>query len=694
MTIHSPTDRDFFTWTAPETATLLLDLQFNSAQGNLDVFVHDFENNRVASSESNIGRELLEVSVEQGQTYLIIVQGRSGDMVNRYDLTADLLDVPLDRYEPNDNYTSPVNVPAGDLDLDGLTIHKPFNRDFYRWQAPADGTAVADLTFAHADGDLDLVLWQGSESFATSNSSTDNEQLTFDVIGGQTYLLEVVGKNGATSPLYRLSIQGPELAADANEPNDSLATAIDLGQGDVASVVGNVHESFNSDFYRWAPAANGVAIIDLIFAHAQGDLDLILWADDEPLEVAASSDDNERVFRYVDADQRYTLEVRGRDGAINPQYEIRIDGPELVPDALEPNDTLAEAIDLSSGNVRLSGLNIHEAGNADFYRWSPLVAGQVTMDLIFAHAEGDLDLAVWIDGNEAALSDSIDDGEQLVLDVALDRQYIIEVRGKNGATNPAYELSLSGPAAPQITALRIAKASAPDHWYAPTAAEGSIASVPWLDWRQIQIEFSKDVLIRADDLRVEDSTATTFPLQNFRYDATRHVASWTLAAPPDVGPLMLKLSDAITDHSLTQLDGDGSPSLLPSGDGIPGGEWNFPIRVMPGDFHADGRLNERDIEALAAAIRSGDPAFDLDGDGSSTSNDISVLVQDLMGTVIGDVNFDGRFDSTDLVVLFGAGEYEDTRTGNSTWTTGDLNGDGEFDSSDLVFALQFGSYQA
>ena len=99
-------------------------------------------------STSNIGRELLEVSVEQGQTYLIIVAGRSGDMVNNYDLTVDLLNISLDNYEPNDRYTEPVNLGAGDRDLDALTIHKPFNRDFYRWQAPSDGTAVVDLLFA------------------------------------------------------------------------------------------------------------------------------------------------------------------------------------------------------------------------------------------------------------------------------------------------------------------------------------------------------------------------------------------------------------------------------------------------------------------------------------------------------------------------------------------------------------------
>ena len=134
--------------------------------------------------------------------------------------------------------------------------------------------------------------------------------------------------------------------------------------------------------------------------------------------------------------------------------------------------------------------------------------------------------------------------------------------------------------------------------------------------------------------------------------------------------------------------------LLPSGNGLPGGAWVLPVNVLPGDFHADGMLDGLDIDALAAAIQAGDPVFDLNDDGQSTSSDIVVWVQDLMGTAIGDVNLDGRFDSTDLVIVFIAGEFEDSRVGHSTWATGDLNGDGEFDSSDLVFAFEFGGYQA
>ena len=62
-------------------------------------------------------------------------------------------------------------------------------------------------------------------------------------------------------------------------------------------------------------------------------------------------------------------------------------------------------------------------------------------------------------------------------------------------------------------------------------------------------------------------------------------------------------------------------------------------------------------------------------------------------TIAGDSNFDGVFDSTDLVTVFQAGEYEDLVTRNSTFGEGDWNGDRDFDTQDLVFAFSQGRYQ-
>jgi hypothetical protein len=58
----------------------------------------------------------------------------------------------------------------------------------------------------------------------------------------------------------------------------------------------------------------------------------------------------------------------------------------------------------------------------------------------------------------------------------------------------------------------------------------------------------------------------------------------------------------------------------------------------------------------------------------------------------GDANLDGVFDSSDLLLVLAAGEYEDNIPDNSTWAEGDWNDDGDFTSADLVAAMATGRY--
>ena len=59
----------------------------------------------------------------------------------------------------------------------------------------------------------------------------------------------------------------------------------------------------------------------------------------------------------------------------------------------------------------------------------------------------------------------------------------------------------------------------------------------------------------------------------------------------------------------------------------------------------------------------------------------------------GDSNHDGRFNSTDLVLAFQSGKYEDGIAGNANFAQGDWNGDGDFTTADLVFAFQSSVYE-
>jgi hypothetical protein len=69
------------------------------------------------------------------------------------------------------------------------------------------------------------------------------------------------------------------------------------------------------------------------------------------------------------------------------------------------------------------------------------------------------------------------------------------------------------------------------------------------------------------------------------------------------------------------------------------------------------------------------------------------FVHDVAKTWMGDANLDGEFNSTDLVEVLAAGEYEDNIASNSGWSDGDWNADSDFNSSDLVVALADGGYE-
>ena len=115
---------------------------------------------------------------------------------------------------------------------------------------------------------------------------------------------------------------------------------------------------------------------------------------------------------------------------------------------------------------------------------------------------------------------------------------------------------------------------------------------------------------------------------------------------------------------------------------------------IPGDFNRDQLVNLTDIDLLCGGVRGAAGEFDLDNNGTVDTDDLLVLVETIIGTGVGDVDLDGVFNSTDLIKIFQANEYEDAIDGNSTWSEGDWDCDGDFSTSDLILAFQRDSYTA
>jgi len=98
---------------------------------------------------------------------------------------------------------------------------------------------------------------------------------------------------------------------------------------------------------------------------------------------------------------------------------------------------------------------------------------------------------------------------------------------------------------------------------------------------------------------------------------------------------------------------------------------------------------EDDVSALAVDVNAAKLKVGFAGQ----SNDRRLQLDDRPHILLGDVNFDGRFDSSDLVEVLQRGKYNVSQlTRDATWIDGDWDGDGDFDADDLMAAFQAAEY--
>ncbi|MFC1759043.1 trypsin-like serine protease [Planctomycetota bacterium] len=265
-------------------------------------------------------------------------------------------------------------------------------------------------------------------------------------------------------------------------------------------------------------------------------------------------------------------------------------------------------------------------------------------------------------------------------------------------------------------------------WTATTSGMFFFEVTGWSgDHGSYGIHFSE--IIHEDDLEPNDAQnrATIWPietpLEGLSIDTPADV-DWFQWIPPvaDAYALDIAVEEGVVLPSVQILDASGtvlaeSSSENPQSSFPFGAPADLPIFVrvasqgdstvarygltidrrlpnMIGDFTRDQRVDMQDVDLLCANIRSeaAELTFDLNSDGIVDEADLDYLLEDLLDTVFGDVNGDGRFDSSDFVVVFTAAEYEDETAGNSNWTSGDWNCDGDFDSRDFVVAFQRATY--
>lgn len=152
-----------------------------------------------------------------------------------------LLDAVDDRYEDNDTAGAAnraVQAAPNSPNLGPIQGTKQIKQlklvdasDYYKIRLTTTGTSAdfAKINFNRANGDLDVRLYgaNGKRLLRSSQGTTGVEQVSLQGLAAGAYYFRVYGKNGATNPIYRLTINGPtpvtqQPGDDAYEDNDTI----------------------------------------------------------------------------------------------------------------------------------------------------------------------------------------------------------------------------------------------------------------------------------------------------------------------------------------------------------------------------------------------------------------------------------------------------------------------------------------
>jgi predicted Zn-dependent protease len=251
-------------------------------------------------------------------------------------------------------------------------------------------------------------------------------------------------------------------AFDSPAPNDSFADATSLSLGATGATTINADLTAMSDidyYHVTLPAASDGTLAVAVDARDKSLLAPQLAVYDAAQNLVATARGTYGTVATISLaglapGQTYYLVA---DGATSDEfgmgaYRLAVDtgagggdppGP-TTPDQYEPNNALAAAAYLGKGNnISVAGLSIHDAADVDYFRFQVPNSASYQVSILFAHAAGNLDMAVYDAGqNLVASAASLSDNESLTLSLTANQSYYVKVFSPDGATN-SYSLAIA-----------------------------------------------------------------------------------------------------------------------------------------------------------------------------------------------------------------------------------------------------------
>ena len=524
-----------------------------------------------------------------------------------------------DRLEPNDERVTATDVGTGGS-YDDLSIHTGTDEDYFAVDVSAGEAITADVSFTHADGDLDAILVDSSgTTVASSVSISDDEAIEYTAPSDGTYYVVVYGYADAEND-YDLSVTTPagDTIGDRFEPNDHPTKATPLGGEESISGL-EISDPTDEDYFAVEVDAGETVRAATTFSHREGDLELELR--DRSGDVVASSTsvtDREQIERTVEEDGTYYVVVYGYAGAEN-DYDISL-STSAASGQFEPNDDRASATPLGSG-AEYDDLTVSTVFDEDYFAVETEAGETITVDTTFDHTDGDIDVRLLnASGGEVAISQSGTDDEEIEYTADRTGTYYVVVYGYAGAEND-YDIS-------------VGTTGSTDN-VAPTAA---ITVSDSAVWRDTTVSFDARNSSDGDGIAsyewdVDSDGTTDFTGQSGRYtfdnagaydvtltvtdedgatDTTTHTVTvedrenCSTRDADDDGLTGCEEADIGTNPTVADTDGDGFPDgveversdLLPDADPL-----RFDIYVEV-DYIDENPMSERDYERVRTGLNS------------------------------------------------------------------------------------------
>jgi hypothetical protein len=157
------------------------------------------------------------------------------------------------------------------------------------------------------------------------------------------------------------------------------------------------------------------------------------------------------------------------------------------------------------------------------------------------------------------------------------------------------------------------------------------SDLPWTSIDTISVAFSENVNVSQTGLTLYDSSNNATSPTSFSYDATNFIAHWTFSNPLAANIWWIGLAaSTVTDPSGVELDGDWTTGVSTfaqgSGDGTPGGDFNYLFNVLTGDVNNNGTVSTGDVlqvkTQLNAALDGTNYRQDINANATIATGDV------------------------------------------------------------------------